>query len=332
MGAMVLLAVVWLGTLGFHLLGGYGWLEAFWMVVITISTVGFGERSQAPAAVQLLSIGVILVGISSAAYTFSGLIQFVLAGELERMQGVKRMSRQIEKLRDHVVICGMGRSGRSLALELRHFKREFVVIDKDEVKLEEARSLDFPAIFGDATEEAILIRAGVDRAQALVSALPSDADNVFITLTARELNRNLLILASAEHEKTAKKLHQAGAQKVVMPARVSAMQMSRMILHPSTADLMELVAESSYLDLELDDLNIKHFPALVGLTVQGTEAHRKHELLVLAVRKADGTMIFNPAADYEFVADDIAMVLGHRSRIDDFKAMYRKSAGQSVSG
>ncbi len=219
MGAMVLVAVAWLGTIGFHTLGGYGWMEAFWMVVITISTVGYGEHSQVSSSVQLLAIGVILVGISSAAYTFTGLVQLVLAGELERLQGVRRMSRQIDKLRDHVVICGVGRSGRSLALELRNHGREFVVIDKDEVKLEEARTLDFPAIFGDATEEAILIRAGVDRAQALVSALPSDADNVFITLTARDLNRNLLILASAEHEKTAKKLHQAGAKSRHADAR-----------------------------------------------------------------------------------------------------------------
>lgn len=321
-GAIVSIAAVVFGTIGYHHIAGYSWIESLWTVVITISTVGYSERSQSAASVQLLSMAVILVGMSSAVYTFSGFFQLALEGELERTLGVRRMSRQIEKLRDHVIICGMGRSGRSLAMNLQNRGPEFVIVENDETKFEEALELGFAAIDGDATDETVLRRAGIDRARVLVSVLPSDADNVFITLTARELNPDLLIIAHAEQESTAKKLHQAGAQKVVMPARVSAIQMSRMILHPSTADLMELLAESSYLDLELDELEVNGHKALVGVTVRETEAHRKYKLLVVAIRQGDGEMVFNPAAEYVFGPDDIVIILGNREHINRFRSEY----------
>lgn len=321
-GAMVLVAAVVLGVAGYRWLGDYSWIEALWMVVVTVSTVGYSERSQSTAAVQMLTLVVIMVGMSSAVYTFSGFFQLVLEGELERTLGVRRMNRQIEQLKDHVIICGMGRSGRSLATDLLHRGREAVVVEVDQDKIDDAQAIDLPVINGDAREESVLKMAGIERAKALVSALPSDADNVFITLTAREMNPNLLIVASAEYETTAKKLHQAGAQKVVMPSRVSALQMSRMILNPSAADLMELMAESSYLDLELDEVKVNQHAALIGLTVGETEAHRKHKLLVVAVRQEGGKMIFNPDADYSFGSNDIAILMGNRKQIDHFRSLY----------
>ncbi len=216
----MLLMVATLGTIGYRCLG-YGWGEALWMVVITVSTVGYGEQSQSGGSVQFLSIVLILVGMTSAAYTFTGFIQLMLAGELERVLGSRRMTRQVDKLHHHVIICGMGRSGRSLAQDLIQRRRDFVIVDNNESRLEETLEWNIPAICGDATQEPVLLQAGISRALALVSCLPSDPDNVFITLTARELNPDLLIIARAEYETTAKKLHQAGAQKVVMPSRVA---------------------------------------------------------------------------------------------------------------
>lgn len=321
-GALILALAVVGGTVGYRVLGNYGWSEALWMVVITISTVGYGEHTQSPSAVQWLTIAVILVGMSSAVYTFTGAIQLTLEGELERTFGARRMNRQIERLQDHIIICGIGRSGRNLAEDLKHKNRAFVMVDNDEVKIEEAHELGYPAILGDATEENVLLRAGITDAQAIVSVLPSDANNVFITLTARELNPDLLIIASAEKDTTAKKLHQAGARKVVMPSRVSALQISRMIVHPSTADLMALVAESSYLDVELDEIRVTDHPRLIGITVQQSEAHRTHKLLVVAIRRSEGDMVFNPGADYIFGDHDIAIVMGNRKHIRQFRASY----------
>lgn len=293
------------------------------MVVITVTTVGFGESSQSTPTVQLLTILLILFGMTAAVYTSTGFFQLVLEGELERTLGFRRMTRQIEKLKDHTIICGLGRSGRSLAEDLMRRGREVVIVEQDDDRLEEANQLHCMVIDGDATQEATLLRAGVQRAKSLVISLPSDADNVFITLTARELNPDLMIVARASQENTAKKLRQAGAQKVVMPAAVSAKLMSRMVLDPSAADWLELIAESSYEDLDIEELEIGDFPKLIGKTVQDTEAQRTHRLLFVAIRDGNGDILANPSADYVFQKDDVGVLMGNPANIDQFREQHR---------
>lgn len=322
-GACVLAVVFVAGVVGYRLLGGYDWLEAVWMVVITIATVGYGERSGLSPSLQVLTIGVILFGMSAAAYTFSGLFQLVVEGELERILGVRRMTREIDQLHNHVILCGFGRVGQHLAADLRAQGCPFIVIERDHPVLEEARQCSYLCLAGDATDEHVLIAAGLPRAKTLVTALPTDAANVFITLTARELNRSVQIIARAEHQSAEKKLRLAGANKVVMPAIIGARQMVRMIMRPSTADLMELVVDQSPLNVELDEVAVTGDSKLAGVTVQETEAHRRHRLLVVAVKPADGPMIFNPDAGYTFRADDTAIVMGHTEDIERFRREYQ---------
>jgi voltage-gated potassium channel len=322
-GAVLLIVAVIAGTIGFHLLGEYGWLEALWMVVITVTTVGFGESSQSTPAVQVLTILLILVGMTAAVYTSTAFFQLVLEGELERTMGFRRMTRQIEKLKNHTIICGLGKSGRSLAVDLVRRGREIVIVEQDDDKLQEAGELNCMVVDGDATQEATLLRAGVDRASSLVISLPSDADNVFITLTARELNPEVMIVARARQDHTAKKLRQAGAQKVVMPAAVSAQLMSRMVLDPSAADWLELIAESSYKELDIEELVLADFPRLVGKTLQAAEAQRKHRILVVAIRDGVGAIVANPTADYVFKHEDVAVLMGNPSNITQFRQLYQ---------
>ena len=246
----------------------------------------------------------------------------VLEGELEEALGHQRMTRGIDGLDRHVIVCGYGRIGEYLAGDLRYGKQRFVVIDNDPDRFEEAKDRGFLCLNGDATEDAILIRAGIERAQCLVSCLPSDADNVFITLTARNLQPKLKIIARAEQSTTEAKLMQAGASKVVMPALIGAHRFERLVTRPSTAQLMELVTESSFLDLELDEITLTADSRLIGVKVAATEAHRKHRLLVVAVRGGDGNMIFNPDADYTFRAGDVAVVMGHVEDIRRFRAAF----------
>ena len=323
-GALLLGICVAFGILGFRILGDYDWLEAVWMVVITVTTVGYGETSDSPPAVQVLTILLILIGMTSGVYTTTGFFQLVLEGELERVLGFRRMTRQIEKLHGHTIICGLGRSGRSLAEDLLRRGRKIVIVENDEERLAEASELQCLVIDGDATQEETLLRAGIERASSLVIALPSDADNVFITLTARELNTELLIVARASREHTAKKLRQAGAQKVVMPAAVSAKLMSRMVLDPSAADWLELIAESSYKELDIEELLIANFPRLIGKTILATEAQRTHRILFVAIRDGEGTIIANPSADYIFQEDDVAVLMGNPANIEQFRQLYLK--------
>lgn len=323
-------AVILLGaTVGFRYLGShsngepYDWVDAIWMMVITISSVGYGEASSQTHQFQLFSIAVIIFGMSAAAYTIGGLIQMVTEGEVERALGQRRMSRGIEKLSNHVVICGFGRIGRMLSEAFAQQKRPFVLIDDVQEHFEEAQALKFLCVMGDATEEKVLIQAGIERAGSLVIGLPNDAASVFITLTARNLRPDLHIIARAEEPSTEKKLRQAGADRVVLPTVVSARQMVRMIARPSTADLIELMSEGSNLDVELDEFKVPDGSELIGITVRETEAHRKHRLLVVAVEQANGNMVFNPDADYTFEANDTILIMGRAEDIERYKKGFR---------
>jgi len=322
LGAIVLAVIFVAAVLGYHALG-YGWLDAIWMVVITVSSVGYGEKSVfEDPAIKILSIAVIVFGLSAAAYTIGGLLQMITEGELERALGHRRMTRDIERLKDHVLICGFGRMGEMLARDLKSMRRLFVIVDNDLDRIADAESHRYLCLSGDATEEETLRQVGIERARSLVTGLPNDAASVFITLTSRNLNPNLQIIARAEHPSTEKKLRQAGADRVVMPALVGARQMARLITRPSTADLMELVAETSFLDYELDEIAVPDDSKLARVTVRETEAHRRHRLLVVAVKEKDGNMVLNPDAEYTFKSGDVVIFMGHTEDIARFREEY----------
>lgn len=317
---LIILAVVFVASvLGFRFVGGYDWIEAVWMVVITIASVGYGEHSASSPAVQVLTIAVIVLGMTSAAYAGGGLIQMLFEGELARVLEQRRTSRGIEELNQHVVVCGMGRIGQILAADLHQRRQPFVIIDIDPEKLVAAESRNYLFLTGDATDDTVLLAAGIKRAKTLVSVLPSDTANVFITLTARNLSPNLTIISRAEHRTTEKKLLQAGANKVVLPAVIGARQVERLITRPSTADLVDRVTETSFQDFQLDEVAVVDRGKLAGVTVAATEAHRRHRLLVVAVRQTDGNMVFNPDAAYTFRTGDVVIVMGHAEDITRFR-------------
>ncbi|MGI9472846.1 MAG: potassium channel family protein [Rubripirellula sp.] len=319
LGGFVLAVIFIIAILGYRFIGGFDWTAAVWMVVITISTVGYGESSQLPAQVQALTIVVIVLGISAAVYTFGGLFQMILEGELENVLGRRRMTKEISRLRGHTIVCGYGRMGRNLAQELGAQNVELVVIDQNPEAFAEASADGLLCVFGDATDEGMLMSAGLEHAATLVSTFPNDAESVFITLTARELNSTIRIIARAERESTEKKLAQAGANTIVMPTVVGARQMGRMITRPSTAHLIKLVDEGSNRDFDLDELLVGETSDLVGMTVKETEAHRRHKLLVVAVKTAGGELKFNPNAEDQFKAGDVVMLIGHRDHITRFR-------------
>lgn len=321
--AAAILGVVFVVSVCGYVVLGYDWTEAVWLVVVTMAGVGYGERSQVDTPVQMFTVVVILFGFTSAAYAFGSFLQLLLAGEIERILGDQRMKHDIEHSNRHTLICGFGRIGQILAADLRRHGEEFVVIERDPVKHQAAVALRYLSLLADATEDESLIRAGVHRALALISVLPNDSDNVFITLTARNLNRDLRIIARAEHPTSERKLRQAGAHRVVMPATIGAQQMARMVTRPTTADLMELVAEQGNLNVEMDELTISTSSPLVGKSVRDAEAARKFRLLVLAIKQVSSVMIFNPEADYVFAAGDILIVMGKTVDIGRFRAEFR---------
>jgi voltage-gated potassium channel len=267
----------------------------------------------------LLTIAVVLLGISAAAYTFGGLLQFLLAGELEQMLGRRRMTQKINAVKDHTIVVGFGRIGRLVAADLQRQQRAFVVIEADADRCREAQDRGYLCITGDATDDDVLASAGLARARTLVSALPNDANNVFITLTARNLNPGLKIIARAEHHSSERKLLQAGADRIVMPSTIGAQQIGRLITRPHTADLLELFAEQGNVNLEIDEIPLSETDPLVGRTIQETEANRRFSLLILAVRQPSGEMLLGAQTDYRLCAGDVLIVFAKPENLAGFR-------------
>ena len=308
-------------VLGYRYIGGYGWLEAVWMVVITVSTVGYSEHSEQTPATQLLSIAVILLGVSASIYAIGGFIQLLLEGEVDRALGKRRMTKDIDKLNNHVIICGFGRLGSDLAHQLKHRRVPFLVIDINPEKTILANDeMGLLAVTGDATEDSVLQEANIASAKALVAALPSDAENVFITLTARNLREDIQILAKSERETSCRKLRQAGVDKIVMPHQVGAQHIERMISRPSTADLVELFAEASHLDMELDEFLIRADSSMDGKTLADSGIKTNFNLLVVGIKNGDGDFEFNPPPTSLINERDTVLVMGQSKDIRELKA------------
>lgn len=319
-GFIVLSLVFVVSVLAFKLTGEYDWVQATWMTVITISSVGYGEFPQSSVATQVTSIAVILVGMTAAAYTFGGVLRMMFEGELDKALGRHRLSRELSRLTEHVVICGFGRIGQELCESLAAVGEEFVVVDVDPDRIEFAIEQGYMGYQGDATADEVLDLVGVRRARVLVSALPNDAQNVFITLTARNLNAELLVIARAERRETESKLRQAGANRIVTPAITGAQQMNRMITRPSTADLIELVSETSALDFELDEILVTDQSRVVGKRASEIDAFVERKLLLVAVKPPDGKIAFNPTGNREFASGDVLIILGHGDEISKLRS------------
>ncbi len=313
--AALILIIAYCGYIWF----GYSWSEALWMLAITISTVGYGEHPERGPAFQLFTVGVIVFGMTAVAYTFGGLVQMVVEGELARSVGKRRQLDKLRQLKNHVIVCGFGRIGQTISGDLAKQDRSFVIIEQDEKLAEEANEHQLLCVQGDATQDELLILAGVERAHAIVSALSSDAANVFITLTAREMNPQIFIVARAENLSTERKLRAAGANRVVMPARIGAHIMERLITRPNTADFLELVAESSFGDVEMDEIDVPQRSPITDKQLAEVTMFREHRLLVVGVKQVDGEMTFNPPTHHVFAEGQVLIVMGHSQDIRRFR-------------
>jgi voltage-gated potassium channel len=321
-GSIIFGIVVGTAVLGYCILGRDP-LDALYMVVITISSIGFTERSDLPPAEKAFTILVIIFGMTAAAYALGGVVQLMAEGEIARVLGLRRLTKEIERLSGHVILCGFGRIGHFVAEELHRHEQPFVLIEHAAERVAEAENLGYLVLNGDAREEDVLEAVGVRRAKTLVTALNSDADNVFITLTSRELNGGLHIIARGELPSTRKKLLQAGADRVVLPAAIGAQRIAAMITRPSTVELLELVTGRGVMDVALDELPIGQGSPILDQTVQTIEARRRFSLLVVAVKRASGDMSFSPDEKLRFAVGDTIILMGRVEDIERFRTEYR---------
>jgi voltage-gated potassium channel len=316
-----LIIIVW-GVFGYLLLG-WGLSDAVYMVAITISGVGYGEvRPVITPIARFHTVSVMTLGMVAVGYTLGRFIQFLTEGEIQNLVGHRRMRRQIETLSGHIVVAGFGRVGSLVCYELGEAQMPFVVIELQPTKLPDIEAKGFLYVQGDATEESVLREAGLERAKVLVTVMPTDAANVFITLTARQMAPSVMIVARAEQPSTQKKLRQAGANHVISPASIGAHRIVSLLTNPTAVEFAELVTKRSSLAIEMDDVPISDLSPLKGLTLRDADIGRRTGVIVIAVKRADGRVEFPPSGDEALANGDSIVVLGRRSNLDNFRKLF----------
>lgn len=307
-----------------YVLAGWHLDDALYMVVITIFGVGYGEVNPVTSwPLRGLTIAVIVAGYGAVIYTVGGFIQLVIDGELNRAIGARRMKKEIDQLDGHTIICGFGRMGTTLAKELHAAGEPFVAIDTLGGVNPLAEDDGYLVIHGDASEEEVLERAGIRRARVLTTVLSDDATNVFVTLTAREMNPDLTIISRGEHRRTASKLRSCGADTVVMTTNIGAAKISQMILQPAADELLDRFVDTragvgiDQMGLELDEIVVDDTSGLANQTLGDIEVRGAHGYLVVGVRSADGTSVIHPPSSHRVSAGDTLVILGFHDDIPE---------------
>jgi voltage-gated potassium channel len=317
----VLLAVA--GTAGYHFVEGWGVFDALYMTVITITTVGFTEVHPMSHAGRWFTMLLSLGGIFTLFYAATELIRAVVSGEVRSVLGRQRMERSLTEIHGHFVVCGFGRMGNLVCREFSSLGLPFVIVDRDASLLRDFNLAHGIPLVGDATSDDILRRAGVDRARGLVTAAASDADNLYVTMSARFLNDKLLIVARAEEEGAEKKLLRAGADRVVSPYVIGGQRVALAVLRPAVMDFIELATRKEHMELQIEEAAVLAGSRLAGLSLKDTQIRKDLGIIIVSIKKPDGKMIFNPPPETVISPGDVLITLGNRQQLDRLEDMAR---------
>jgi voltage-gated potassium channel len=305
--ASVPLLLIVAGTVGYRMIESWSWFNSLYASVITLTSIGYEGKHAISTGGRIFTMVLALGGISTIALAATELLSIVITGELREFWGSRRMRRTIEALDQHVIVCGYGRVGRQVCADLRSGGAPFVVIDRRDASIAAARDMDIPSVLGDATENAVLRRAGIERASALIAITGTDADNVLITLTARLLSPTLAIVARADEDGTVNKLRAAGASRTVCPDSIVAGRMAHAVLHPALLDLIEIATQGEALQIE--EHSVRAGSSLDGKTVGSSGLRSDRDHILVAIKHRDGQLAFNPESDALVTAGDTLIVL-----------------------
>lgn len=307
---LILFATIGLGTVGYALIEGWGLFDALYMTVITLATVGFREVHPLSDHGRAFTLLLIIFGAGIIAYAIGSLLQFMVEGQLRAILGRKKVVKQIDKLQGHYIICGYGRIGTLISSEFRSRPVPFVVVERDRELCERLAAEGTLFVQGDATDDEALIAAGIERAKGLITAVASETANVYITLTARGLNPDLFILARCGEEGTEKKLIRAGATKVISPYKIGAHRMAWAVLRPSVVDFIDIAVGSKNLELQLEEIRVAPGSTLIDKTLMSSGMRRDWGIMIIAIKKNSGQMMFNPESTTTIEAEDVLITIG----------------------
>jgi len=307
-----LIALIGVGTAGFHFVQGWGWFKSLYTTLMTVSTIGAGPENELSGRGEIFNVILILLGVATVGFAIGTLTKAVVEFELGSFFGRRRMEKELSALKDHFIVCGMGRVGRRVASEVVARKCPLVIIERDPGRAAWALDRGYPTIIGDAASEAVLHKAHIETARALASAVTSDAQNVYIVLTARGVAPHIPIVARASEEDAESKLLKAGATTVVSPYSYAGQRMARTLTSPHVQRFIDMALSSlSETNLEIEEVQVGSPSRLAGKNLEEARIRDRFSLIVLAIRRQDGQVEFNPDPTQTITAGDYLIVMGN---------------------
>lgn len=323
----VLALVIAFGTAGYVLIEGWSAFDALYMTVTTVTTVGYREIYPLSKAGQAFTLILILAGVGTLFYVLGNLARFVLEGELQQVFGRYRSGGKVKTFSHHYIVCGYGQMGQHICKELRAKPYAVVIVEKNPDRVASAQRDGFVAVEGDATQDHVLVQAGVDRAKGLVSVVNTDVENLYIVLTARGLNKDLYIVARAGEEGSEQKLMRAGANRVSSPYLIGGMQVAQILLRPNVVDFLELATKSEHLDLQIEEITIEEGSRFDGKTPCECGLDQDRGLIMVGIKRKNGHLEFNPGPQVMLEEGDTLIVLGQPQSLKKIQTAIRSPLG-----
>lgn len=321
---IMLLLLLFIGVVGFRIMSGFSWLDAIYMTVITITTVGFGEVKPLNPESKIFTVFLILTSIVIVGYAIKVITEYILSkNDVEELKQ-KKMQKKIDAFSNHIIICGYGRNGKQAASKLMAHKKEFVVIEKDKDLADKFQNEEVPFILGNANEDEVLLQAGIERASTLICALPNDADNLFVVLSARQINDNLCIISRASQETSYNKLKLAGANNVILPDKIGGDHMASLVVVPDLVEFIDNLSIVGNNNINIEEVDVEKLYEIETVkTIRDLDLRKKTGCTVIGFKDPSGEYIVNPEADQELLPNSKVIVLGRPEQIQKLNALYK---------
>lgn len=303
-------ALIFLGCMGYMAIEGWPFMDSLYMTIITLATVGYSEVNEVSDQGRVFTLVLILLGGGFFLYLMSDIIKFLVEGRIRLVLGRYKLDNQIKKLKNHYIVCGYGRIGRLLTRDLVQKYVNVVVLEKDENCIEIMNDDGILYLLGEAANEDLLIRAGIERAKGIIAVTATDAQNVFLILMARQLNPDIFVVARASQDSSKKTLKAAGADKVISPYDIGARRMAHAILRPTVIKFLEMAFSDGDSDIQIEEILVKPGSRLVGVALKDSGIRTDMDLIIIAIRTKDNQMLFNPKADTIFEPGDTLVTMG----------------------
>jgi len=318
---LTILVTLVIGTVGFIVVDNYPPFDAFYMTLITMTTVGYGETHPLSHAGRVFNSFLIIFGVTTIFIAIGAMTQTIIEREFGEAIGQRRNKRMIDKLKDHYIICGFGRVGRGAAAELQHANVPFVVVDNNPDRVEKAMLAGMLAVAADSTRDETLRLVGIDRARGLVSALATDADNLFVLLSAKGLNPQIYVAARAAEEGAEAKMRRAGADAVFAPYSITGHRLAQALLRPHVVQFLDFTTKDIGMDIAIEQVRVSEHSPMASHSIKEMQIGRDVGVIVMAIRKGDGRMMFNPGADTRVDAGDHLIVMGQQENLDTLESL-----------